>query len=309
MMPLAVLITVVVSLLALHDWRKGLLAVILVGVLQDVLRKLTTGVPTYFIVWSMAVYLMVAAIAFARRSLPPLGTIYLGDNQELARRPALLPSLLTRVISRFHLTYLIIEAIDNAFFKARDRNKRIDLGYSLEHAQNYHSPEADRIEEDFVKNRDSAQLRESILLLIEILKEWEQEVNRQGGQFSVVLLPREIENRAEKLIRESGFRTVNLFTFFSREITEYNYSDWCFKNDPHWNEAANYVAAQGLYADLSDQVPVELMSSDEMDRLLFTYYSSFDYGWMPGETRAEEPPTSEELDAIRSKYSSVETSR
>jgi len=243
------------------------------------------------------------------RNIHENNLFYLDDNQDLARRPALLPSLLTRVISRFHLTYLIIEAIDNAFFKARDRNKRIDLGYSLEHAQNYHSPEADRIEEDFVNNRDSAQLQESILLLIEILKEWEQEVNRQGGRFSVVLLPREIENRAEKLIRESGFRTVNLFTFFSREIAEYNYSDWCFKNDPHWNEAANYLAAQGLYADLSEQVPIELTSSDEMDRLLFTYYSSFDYGWMPRESRAEEPPTAEEMDVIRSKYSLVEGSR
>jgi hypothetical protein len=160
-----------------------------------------------------------------------------------------------------------------------------------------------------VNNRESAQLQEFILLLIYILKEWEQEVNRQGGRFSVVLLPREIENRAEKLIRESGFRTVNLFTFFSREIADYNYSDWCFENDPHWNEAANYVAAQGLYADLSEQVPVGLTPSAEMDRLLFTYYSAFDYGWMPRVAQAEEPPSSEELDAIRSKYSFIETSR
>ena len=111
------------------------------------------------------------------------------------------------------------------------------------------------------------------------------------------------------MIRESGFRTVNLFTFFSRKIADYNYSDWCFDNDPHWNEAANYLAAQGLYADLSEQVPVELTPSAEMDRLLFTYYSAFDYGWMPRVAQAEEPLSSEELDAIRSKYSLVEGSR
>jgi hypothetical protein len=243
------------------------------------------------------------------RNIHENNLFYLDDNQLLVRRPALRPSLLTRVISRFHLTYLIIEAIDNAVFKARDRNKRIDLGYSLEHAQNYHSPEADRIEEDFVNNRESAQLNESILLLIEILKEWEQEVNRHGARFSIVLLPREIENRAEDLFRKNGFRTVNLFTFFNREIADYNYGDWCFKKDPHWNEAANYVAVKGLFADLSRQVPVGLMPSAEMDRMLFNYYSAFDYGWMPREGRAEESLSSEKLNAIRWKYSFVEASR
>jgi hypothetical protein len=81
MTPLAGLITVIVGLLALADWRKGLLAVIIIGVLQDVLRKLTPGVPTYFIVWSMAIYLVVVVLAWANRSLPPLSTIYLGEQR------------------------------------------------------------------------------------------------------------------------------------------------------------------------------------------------------------------------------------
>lgn len=80
MIPLASIITLAIALLALADWRRALLAVIVVGVLQDVLRKLTPGAPTFYIVWATAVYLAVVAIAILGRSLPPLRTIYLHDR-------------------------------------------------------------------------------------------------------------------------------------------------------------------------------------------------------------------------------------
>jgi len=67
--------------LSLSDWRRGLLAVILIGVLQDVLRKLTPGVPTYFILWSMTLYLFIAGLAFLNRMLPPFRTLYMHDEK------------------------------------------------------------------------------------------------------------------------------------------------------------------------------------------------------------------------------------
>lgn len=81
MIPLAGIITVAIALLALTDWRRALLAVILVGVLQDALRKLTPEAPAFYIVWSTAVYLTVVAIAMLSRSLPLLETIYLHDRK------------------------------------------------------------------------------------------------------------------------------------------------------------------------------------------------------------------------------------
>lgn len=64
-------------LIAARDWRNGLLAVLVVGVLQDVFRKLTPGAPAYFILWSVAVYAMVFLIAFSCRRLPPISVLYL----------------------------------------------------------------------------------------------------------------------------------------------------------------------------------------------------------------------------------------
>lgn len=80
MIPFAGIITLAIGLLALADWRRALLGVIVIGVLQDALRKLTPGAPAFYIVWATAVYLAVAAIAIFGRSLPPLRTIYLHDR-------------------------------------------------------------------------------------------------------------------------------------------------------------------------------------------------------------------------------------
>lgn len=81
MTPLTGLISLAVGFLALSNWRRALLAVIIIGVSQDVFRKLTPGVPVSYIVWSMALYLVVVVAAILSRSLPPLRTIYLHDSK------------------------------------------------------------------------------------------------------------------------------------------------------------------------------------------------------------------------------------
>ncbi len=77
----AAILSAAVAFLSLVDWRRGLLAVILIGVLQDVFRKLTPEAPAYYLIWSMSLYLLVAATAILSRSLPPVQAIYLGDRR------------------------------------------------------------------------------------------------------------------------------------------------------------------------------------------------------------------------------------
>jgi len=60
------------------DWRRGLIAVLLVGVMQDVFRKLTAGAPVYYTLWSTAVYAIVVFAVFAQRALPsPISQLFL----------------------------------------------------------------------------------------------------------------------------------------------------------------------------------------------------------------------------------------
>lgn len=75
-----VIISGFAALVAAHDWRKGLLAVLVIGVLQDVFRKLTTGAPSYYVLWSTVIYAVVVLVAFARREVSYRSSFYLRDQ-------------------------------------------------------------------------------------------------------------------------------------------------------------------------------------------------------------------------------------
>jgi hypothetical protein len=77
MIVLAAAISVVVILIALKDRRRGLAMVIVVGVLQDVMRKLTPGAPTFYILWSMAIFGVVALRAWQAGALGSFTTLWL----------------------------------------------------------------------------------------------------------------------------------------------------------------------------------------------------------------------------------------
>ena len=79
MIELAALVSFFVIALTLGDWRRGLLAILVIGVLQDVFRKLTPGVPGYYLVWGTAIFGMVVAVAYANGAVRRLRPLYLYD--------------------------------------------------------------------------------------------------------------------------------------------------------------------------------------------------------------------------------------
>jgi hypothetical protein len=76
----ASLISGIAILVTATDWRKGLLVVLVIGVLQDIFRKLTTGAPSYFVLWSVVIYSVVVLVAVARREVPHRSSFYLRDQ-------------------------------------------------------------------------------------------------------------------------------------------------------------------------------------------------------------------------------------
>lgn len=80
MLTWVLVISILAALITARDWRRGLLLVLLIGVLQDALRKLAPGVPTYYLLWSTAIYALVVAAAFRTRGIPGLSYLYLRDQ-------------------------------------------------------------------------------------------------------------------------------------------------------------------------------------------------------------------------------------
>lgn len=81
MTTLAAAITLAIMGLALQNWRNGILALLVVGVLQDVFRKLTPGLPAYYLLWPGALFGFIFVLAYGKGAVRHLQPIYLADNR------------------------------------------------------------------------------------------------------------------------------------------------------------------------------------------------------------------------------------
>lgn len=72
-------ISLFVISLVMSDWRRGLLTLLVIGVLQDVLRKLTPGAPASFILWTGSLFAVVMLVAYGRGAIKGLRPLYLHD--------------------------------------------------------------------------------------------------------------------------------------------------------------------------------------------------------------------------------------
>jgi hypothetical protein len=77
----AALVSAVFAAVTENNWRRGLVAFLLIVVLQDVFRKLTPGAPSYFILWSAAMFGVVFLAAFRRGLIRNISALYLRDSR------------------------------------------------------------------------------------------------------------------------------------------------------------------------------------------------------------------------------------
>ena len=148
-------------------------------------------------------------------------------------------------------------------------------------------------------------LDKSIAIFQSLLRQWAEDAEGHGGKFFVVLLPREGEHKASSLIA-SDINVINLYELFDNGIDNYDYIDWRFKKDRHWNEAANMLAATYLYKFMEGELDLPITSKNRLEQWLYTYYSSFD-AWMPDKKFLKKTTlTADEKREIRSKYLEIE---
>lgn len=220
----------------------------------------------------------------------------------LTQRPPRPTSAFVRFLSHFHLTYLVVETIEGVLQRRDEPNKRVDLARFLEHARNYRTVEAERIQDDFVNQRSSALLDENLRLLVAILRQWRDEVQATGGQFHVVLLPRVAEHRAAARFAAAGLSVIDLYTA-DRSVSspdEAERKELFFARDGHWNERGNQLAAVSLYERLA-RAPA---SRPQILERLGYYYSAMGDAQLPDGTPIAHPAP--DAGAIRRKYRALE---
>ena len=165
-----------------------------------------------------------------------------------------------RALSRLHLTYLALDAWQR-------------LGF-----------------DELAPRHFDMSVPDAVAAMDGLLRMWRQEVEANGGAFHVVLLP---TPDGDRWFRETealaSWDVVDLAECFDERIPNYNYADWRFETDWHWNEAGNMVAAHCLYRLLEGILGLPTRADAELARTRGAYYRAFRDSddwigrrWMPG---------------------------
>jgi hypothetical protein len=232
----------------------------------------------------------------------------------LQRSQAQAPSWLVRAASRLYLTYLVLDARQVLRAKwggmggDRDFTAADILSYKARHErrQRLHSPEAGAIEANLVGG-EWQRITEHLDLMMKIVSTWRDEVERRGASFHVVLLPREDEHAAAPLFR-GQYSVIDLYEEFRQLNPSYDYADIRFRNDGHWNERGNLMAAVVLYRWMREISNRTVADRATLEKRVGRYLDAFG-GWRPTPTGAgtlASPPGAREQDWIRIRYTALD---
>ena len=205
-----------------------------------------------------------------------------GAARTLARQAEQESRAWIRALSGFHLAYLALDAW-----------RRLDIG---EGSLLVAMPES-----------------EAMAAFESVLRRWHRDVKANGGEFHVVRLPTPEGGKwLERLESPESWNVVDLHRCFNEAIPDFQYSDWRFANDRHWNEAANMVAAHCLYRRLEGLLNLPKRSDAELARARHAYYRAFqdrfdgEAGWMPGPPWALPGPSADgEADRVVARYQAL----
>jgi hypothetical protein len=225
----------------------------------------------------------------------------------LVKNPHLDTPWWLKLASKLHITYLALDTRQRLLGKTRSMNElRLEERTArTERGRRFHSKRANAIQRSFIEGTENDDLNYSIRIFRLLLKRWKRQVEKNGGRFYIVLLPRATDNIAKAII-PNEINVIDLFEKFKTAVDNYNYEDWRFKKDRHWNEAGNLLAAVQLFRVIEKELHLNPISDTELKGALYTYYDAFPGGWMPGVWIKKVETSVDNLSKIREKYLALE---
>lgn len=241
------------------------------------------------------------------RNLYENGLFELDSAGLLVRRPPAATPPWIRAISRFHLTYLLIDARNRLASRAGAPREQEEVPLTArwahrERAERYRDAIGLALQRELEQGMDSQALLEHVAIFRAILDRWREGAQRRGTRFVVVLLPSSPQGIAERLLE--GYEVIDLReSFRARGLAP---AEWRFVHDGHWNERGNELAARELHRTLTEALGWPPLAAGRVDAELCDYYASFEGSWRPAGCAAFEAPPAEKVDAIRSRYTDLE---
>jgi hypothetical protein len=169
------------------------------------------------------------------------------------------------------------------------------------HRERFQTQEAQEIQQNFLAERDAEELSEVVDVFVLLLEDWRREVEANGSRFAIVLLPTGREELFKAIIPES-FEVISLLDLIRESREGFEWSDIQFKNDGHWAEEGNMLAAMHLYRHLERIEDLPSLSDTALNESLQAYYSAFENWWRPDGSAPVAAALEDEFAGIRKKY-------
>ena len=258
------------------------------------------------------------------------GLFSLDEDGGLVVNAAHRTSFLTYLLSRLHLTYLVLETAQHmellsATFILDWHSAPMDAAgrapapllslADIKRRAERRRQEGDAFSGDAVDD--------SIAAFQTLLLNWKQEVETHGGKFYAAVPPDVTKESVQETI-PAAIDIVALQGCFREAIPNYSYDAVRFENDPHWSEAGNMVVAHCLHRFLEQEAGLPPLSDDLLAEARYEFYWSVGLGgggseeggseeggrgegWMPSSAWATRPAKMRhDPEAIRARYLALE---
>ena len=251
------------------------------------------------------------------RNIYETGLFSLDEAGHLRRNEVIRSSWWIRFVSRLHVSYLVLDVVNRLPNSAnqleRELAERMRIGgitnLAEERRNRSHDTTAEAIEDYFERGLNSGELRSSVIVFQELMRLWKQTVEEKGGEFYIVITPR-IDEQPVAAIIDDDFEVIDLYDCFGDYDNDFAQREWedqpyRFRNNGHWNETGNHLAAVCIYRILEREASLPILSVGELWEASYRYYSAF--GQMTDEAYMKEAiVSSQELVSIRRKYQALE---
>ena len=229
---------------------------------------------------------------------------HLDEAGRLVQHDAIRTSWWATRMNRLHLPYLILDATGrlSSYVNKRAGDEKLKRERLWDRYQIY--------QERVKGEKRTNTLRNASAIFRRLIRRWKQGVERNGGNFYVVLLPEHnpaASPRVPDLLQEEDIATISLYDCFGAHDAAHSQRPWSgspyrFKSDGHWNEAGNRLAALCLYRVLEADMRLPALSEETLQATLHRYYAAFG----GGEEDNEPPISSATAAGIREKYQALD---
>jgi len=194
----------------------------------------------------------------------------------------------TRPLRGLYLTYLAMDVLGRAESGPGSRpTTRAGGPIARDFAAGVASPEAER----------------AVTALLALILDMDRQARGRGRSFHVATLPINGEWRLDLPLRERGISVIPLTDAFAEAFPDRSF---LFRSDPHWNAAANRLAAELLFLALAEDVGIERVDRDFASDELDEYYAAFMTGSEQGSSTSEGLAFPDRLAATRATYLELE---